>query len=301
MQGIRQLKQIFRYINNHPLAGKHRLKAYGKFLQWQVGQFISPGEKKIAFTDKTWLSVKKGMAGATGNIYTGLHEFSDMAFLLHLLRKDDLFADIGANIGSYTVLAAGQVGAKAICFEPLPATFRQLEKNISINHLERLVTAYNKGVGSTKTTLLFTSSYDTVNHVVAAAENNVATNAVEVEVLPLDDVLKEAAVPLLVKIDVEGFETEVIKGMKRTLADQNLKAIIIELNGSGGRYGYDESLIHQTFMEQGFQPYLYDAFKRVFTAVTGYGSHNTLYLRDMDFINERIQTAGKVVVFSEAF
>jgi hypothetical protein len=37
---------------------------------------------------------------ATGNLYVGLHEFEEMAFLLHFLRRGDLFADVGANVGS---------------------------------------------------------------------------------------------------------------------------------------------------------------------------------------------------------
>ena len=53
------------------------------------------------------------MTGATGNIYCGLYEFLDMAFLLHFLRNGDLFGDIGSNIGSYTVLATGLRSTKA--------------------------------------------------------------------------------------------------------------------------------------------------------------------------------------------
>ncbi len=59
------------------------------------------------------------MTGATGNIYAGLHEFDDMAFFLHLLRPEDMFADVGSNIGSYTILASGVVGAKSVAFEPV--------------------------------------------------------------------------------------------------------------------------------------------------------------------------------------
>ena len=54
------------------------------------------------------------MTGATQNIYCGLQEFEEMAFLLHFLRKDDLPLDIGANIGSYTILAASSVGARTM-------------------------------------------------------------------------------------------------------------------------------------------------------------------------------------------
>ncbi len=42
--------------------------------------------------------VEPGTTGATGNVYCGLHEFEDMALLLHILRKVDRFVDIGANI-----------------------------------------------------------------------------------------------------------------------------------------------------------------------------------------------------------
>ena len=46
------------------------------------------------------------MTGATGNIYCGLHEFIELTFLLHLLRPNDLSLNIGANVGSYIILAA---------------------------------------------------------------------------------------------------------------------------------------------------------------------------------------------------
>jgi len=42
---------------------------------------------------------RPGETGVTGNIYTGLHEFSSMGYLLHVLREGDLFVDVGANVG----------------------------------------------------------------------------------------------------------------------------------------------------------------------------------------------------------
>jgi hypothetical protein len=48
-----------------------------------------------------------GMTGATQNIYVGLQEFVDIMLTLHFLRKGDLFLDMGANVGSYTILASG--------------------------------------------------------------------------------------------------------------------------------------------------------------------------------------------------
>lgn len=114
----------------------------------------------LPFIEDSKLIVKNGMAGATGNLYAGLHDFEDMAFLLHLLRAEDLFGDIGANIGAYTILASGVVKAKSITVEPIPHTFNHLKHNIQINDLERLVTAYNKGVGALEGNLRFTKNFD---------------------------------------------------------------------------------------------------------------------------------------------
>jgi hypothetical protein len=63
----------------------------------------------MPYVNETRLLVKPGMAGATGNVYAGLHEYEDMAFVLHALRPSSRFVDVGANVGTYTVLAGGGV------------------------------------------------------------------------------------------------------------------------------------------------------------------------------------------------
>ena len=80
------------------------------------------------------------MTGATGNWYCGLHEHDDMGFALHFLRATDCLFDIGANVGSYTVLAAGGAGARVVAVEPIPSTFRALRANVRLNDLDDRVT-----------------------------------------------------------------------------------------------------------------------------------------------------------------
>ena len=75
----------------------------------------------------------------TGNIYCGLAEFADMAFVLHVLRAGDLFVDIGANAGAYTLLASSVAGAKTTCFEPVPATYARL---LTINPAIKNIACY---------------------------------------------------------------------------------------------------------------------------------------------------------------
>src|SRR5436305_696190 len=95
---------ILKFITNHPLNRNHKFRAIMRFIKWQLNTRLNPYPIIYTFTAKSLLIVKKGMSGATGNLYCGLHEFNDMGFLLHFLRREDLFVDIGANIGSYTVL-----------------------------------------------------------------------------------------------------------------------------------------------------------------------------------------------------
>ena len=236
------------------------------------------------------------MTGATGNIYCGLDEYHDMSFLLHFLRPEDLLADIGANIGSYTVLASGHVGATSCSIEPVPSTFAHLYNNILINHINDKVKAFNIALGAQEGSIDFTQSFDTMNHVASDGE----TNTIKVPVNTLDHILRNQGAPALLKIDVEGFETEVLKGATSTLQQQSLKAIIIELNGSGTRYGYDERWIHNTLVDAGFKPHRYEPRKRLLAAAAfGDSAYNTIYVRDAGFVQERVKTAPAIKILDQ--
>jgi len=236
------------------------------------------------------------MTGATGNIYCGLHEFEDMTFLLHFLRKEDTFLDVGANIGSYTVLSAGVCGAKTISFEPAPLTYNYLLRNVELNKLNERVTTWNAAVGAEPGEISFTSGLDTVNHVLANYETE---DSVRVEVYALDDLISREENVSLIKVDTEGFETEVLKGMPALLKSPALKAIIIELNGSGERYGFNENDIHLKLLEHGFLPHGYDPFLRKIFPLKTFNSYNTIYLRDPEFVVDRVRGSRKIKILSE--
>ncbi len=286
---------ILKYLVNHPLNRDNKWGAIIRFLKWQIYIRLNAFPVIYFFTDKSKLILRRGMSGATGNMYCGLHEFNDMGFLLHFLRKDDLFCDIGANIGSYTVLSAAHVGAQTISFEPVPATYEHLLNNIYINRANNLVQPHNIALGAQKGTVDFTSTLDSMNHVAAPGD----TNKITVEISTLDDIIGERT-PALLKIDVEGFETEVIRGASNTLNKPELKAIIIELNNSGARYGYDDSKIHDTFIRSGFEPYLYDPLTRALTKAASFGFHNTIYIRDIAFVTDRLKNAAPFKVLNKS-
>ena len=286
------LFSLLKFITTHPLNRKNKIRAVSRFAKWQINTRLNPYPVIYSYTDKTKLIIQRSMTGATGNLYCGLHEFTDMSFVLHFLRKDDLFVDIGANIGSYTVLAGGHVGARVVSVEPLPQTFEHLKSNIAINRISDNVMAYNFALGNEKGQISFTTTLDTMNHVATGSD----TNTISVPVETLDSILEQEKEPVLLKIDVEGFETDVLNGASLTLRKNNLKAIIIELNGSGSRYGYDEAHLHERLLAGGYHPFQYNPFKRELTAIDKFGTHNTIYIKDADFVQDRVRRADKLKI-----
>lgn len=289
MQAIRQ---TVKFIWGHPLSRERRLKALAEYARWQVGSRLVPGAVAAPFVDDTRLLMRPGMTGATGNLYTGLHEFEDMAFVLHALRPGDLMLDVGANVGSYTVLGAGAVGARSVAFEPLPSTFKGLTDNVFINGLTERVTLHNCGVGSAEGQLRFTADSDMANHVVPEGEAYSGA-VVEVPIRRLDELVDASKdQPFLIKVDVEGFEAEVIAGGAAVFSAETTQAVLLELIGHGSRYGHDDAAIHDQMLAWGYQPYAYDPRDRRLMALTDRAPKgNTLYLRDVALIANRVASA----------
>lgn len=288
------LRHTLEFILNHPLNRHQRGKAVIRFLKWQIKSRLNSHSSVYPYGEKSKIIVKKGLTGATGNLYAGLHEFADMSFLLHFLRPTDLFVDLGANIGSYSILGASERHAETISIEPIPQTYKILQENILLNHISKHVTCLNIGMGSKKGVLKFTKSLDTVNHVAKAHEKD----TINVQVERFDDLI-ELKKTTLIKMDVEGFETEVIKGMENALLNHNFKALIIELNGSGKRYGYNEDAIHKKMIMHDFLPYSYDPFSRTLTELVTFGVENTIYIRDYDFVSQRLQAAEPFIIHGQ--
>lgn len=160
-----------------------------------------------------------------------------MVFVLHALSPSSLFVDVGANVGFYTVLAGGAVGASCLSLEPVPATFDQLRKNVRLNEIEESVDLRNVGIGAESGTLRFTDGAGANNQVVTEAEQT----GIEVPVASLDTLLDgEREGVIVIKIDVDGWEAEVLRGAKQMLSRSGPLALIVELC-EGDRYGFDET------------------------------------------------------------
>lgn len=238
-------------------------------------------------------------AGSVGKCAKfGLGEFADMLFTLTMLRPNDLFADVGANAGVYTVLASKVVGCKSVSAEPVPLTFSLLSKNIEANAIQDKVDRRQVGVGSKPDHLRFTAALWSFGHVAEDGDED----TVEVPVEPLDSILA-GRVPTVIKIDVEGFEAEVVKGAASTLANPECKAVLIELAEDITRYGASGQDVIDTMTALGFEAYWYVPEHRhlVPAGRSGPGHWNKVFVRDLPFVQDRLRTAPPVEVRGQSF
>jgi FkbM family methyltransferase len=156
-------------------------------------------------------------------------------YISSTLTENDIFLDIGAHYGYFSLLASSIVGegGHVISFEAAPKTFRILNDNAS---KIRNIAVHNNAVSNAEGTLRFYefpnlySEYNTLD--VSQFENeewykNTKPQEVKIQSVILDDFLNDNIKPQLIKIDVEGAEYRVIRGMKNHLQN-NTPVIIME-------------------------------------------------------------------------
>jgi FkbM family methyltransferase len=291
LRSIAELVSLFRYWQRHPLAKRDITGTIARFLRWQLGSRFVRMPVLVPWLGSTSLVIETGMTGATMNVYCGLHEAADMAFVLHVLRPGDAFVDVGANVGTYTILASGVALARTLALEPIPATFERLMRNVRLNDLLSRVEPRCLAVGAHSGSVRLTTGCDTTNRAVSLLPSLSQEPTVEVPLSSLDQLLHEVGFsPLVWKVDVEGYEPEVLRGAVAALQQPHLRAVLLEA---------DTPSIQRTMEKSGFARYRYDLFTRTLTSVTGSGSsgcHNQLWIRDLTFVQERCRTASLVRV-----
>jgi len=287
MNLVTKLVATARAVANHPLRNESKPKAIWNFGIAQIASRLVRGNLAVPFPNQTQVLLSPSMKGAAHFISPGLCEFEEMSFVAHYLRPDDLFIDVGANVGAYTVLASAIAGANSISFEPSPSTFRFLLGTVQLNKLQDKVATHNLALGSKKGSLQFTETLGTENHL--CLDDNQG-QGIRVEVSTLDHILKDKN-PAFIKIDVEGFEPEVLAGAHDTLRKESLLAMIIEKAGNASRYGFDESKLHREIQSLGFAPYAYNAIERLLTPLPAEAVGNIIYLRDADDAGNRTRSA----------
>lgn len=150
--------------------------------------------------------------------YFGLWEPNLSAWIASRLKHGDVFVDVGANVGYFTLLAAPCVGpdGKVVAIEAMPSIFEHLAKHVRDNGLTntRLVNKAAVGPGSPSEVELFWGSAENIGST-GMMDRGGEGRGVSIPASPLSDILtdEECARARLIKVDVEGVEPETVDGL----------------------------------------------------------------------------------------
>ena len=181
-----------------------------------------------------------------------------------LLAPGMTFVDVGADVGLLTLAGAGAVGpqGRVLALEPTPITFDLLTRGLAINGLTHRVGARCVACGARRerrafhvATILGHSSLLEP----APESSKQGVGRIEVDVVPLDDVVPAGARVDVVKIDVEGAELDVLAGMTRIRGESPDIAIIAEYGPAHlGRAGITPAEWFEAFHKRGLEGYAID-------------------------------------------
>jgi len=154
------------------------------------------------------------------------------AFISNSVTPDTVFVDVGANFGYFTCLAAARIGGggngKVVAIEPNPAMERLLQKNCRINWSLAPIEIHECAIlEHAGTAHLFVPKGRAANASVVVEQPASGADRLSVAARPLDDVLAGTTVDLL-KVDVEGFETSVLRGARNTLRNSPSINVVLE-------------------------------------------------------------------------
>ena len=178
--------------------------------------------------------LKLSLENASGNYWSGSNELPMQVALTRFLRAGDTFYDVGGNIGFFSLIAARLVGpsGKVIAVEPVPRNAAIIRRNAARNGFSN-VTVLEIALGAERGTAALHITRHPGGATLSATEIPPdAIGTMPVKVATLDDLTlhENLGAPRLIKIDVEGTEIEVMRGMTRTLAEFE-PVILFEVDG----------------------------------------------------------------------
>jgi len=209
---------------------------------------------------------EKGSFRSTLELVLDRYEPETTRLFQTLLQPGMTVVDVGAHGGYFSLIAANRVGAagKVYAFEPYPASFEELQKNIELNGYKN-IHAVRKAVSDrTGFHKLLVNPKGSDRHSLYAGESTWERNSPEVETTSLDDFLGTCNWPRvdLIKMDIEGAEPAALAGMKQTLEKCGVRFLITEFSPSPLKVaGFDPRGFLQELTNLGFSLYAVEGEK----------------------------------------
>ena len=162
--------------------------------------------------------------------FTGCYELGLSREIQGLSRKGGVFVDVGANLGYYSLLwLNGNKENKVIAFEASQRNESSIKENIDANNLNGKIRLFLKAAGDKNGKVFFDAGPQNQTGW-GGLKNNADSRTVEIDMVRLDDILKNESYIDVIKIDVEGADFLVIKGCEQLLRQKKIGRIYFEEN-----------------------------------------------------------------------
>jgi len=209
------------------------------------------------------IKAEPGCAVSEKVFVVGKYDFDGMNFLLENINESDVFYDIGANIGPFSLLVS-LITKRIYAFEGHPRTTERLKYNFSLNNINT-DRALNLAITSNVGYIQFKDQIgSSVNHILEDSNVGVTVPATSIDVFS-----NENELPTFIKIDTEGHELEIFRGMANTLALGKIKMISFEANGLSTLKDLQE--IYETLTKYNYKVGLVDFENKTFQTKTDLG------------------------------
>ena len=278
---IVRYKQLKKHpLVNNPLLGIIRYSLLNIFLRFKTRPIIWNWINNI----KYYLMI--GDSCLISNCYFYIDDYEEISFMINYLDKDETFIDIGSNHGNYTLISSCIVGCKTISVEPVKSTFNRLKMNLNLNKVDNVILR-QVGISDRDGKLMFSNNLGERNKVI---ENKTDQSLETVNVITLDKLLSGETDISMIKIDVEGYEKQVLLGGIKSLQNKKLDVIQIELNNSNNYFGYDENETISILEDYGFKPYKYYPPNKELLKLNGKNTdrRDTLFIRDIERVRNKL-------------
>jgi FkbM family methyltransferase len=206
------VRTILKRTWNHPSNRDRRARAVGAAVAWQVEKRVLRRPRDVPYFGFQLRCYPDSQSASNVIYFTPRFNPAEMDFITAYLRPGDGFLDVGANIGTYALLARSVVGPDGWVdgFEPHPVAAERFRENVDRNGLTN-VTVHQAAVGQTPGQVAFVAGDDVSNRV--ASSFDAGKRTVDVEVVTLDQELGDRTYAMG-KLDVEGFETAALRGAR---------------------------------------------------------------------------------------
>lgn len=203
--------------------------------------------------------------GIDKSIYqTGSYELGTQYILESILKPGDRFIDIGANVGLMSLVAAKTVGptGRVDSYEPIPEIASLFSESIRINKFKN-INLHRLAIGSISSTMAIYKHPEVNKGSASLAWTSSTENAVETEIKTLDNIaFLDTKKPIsMIKIDVEGWEFEVLKGADKILSSDEKPNLCIEFSLLHPLQGGTHREMYEFLSERGYIGYVLESSK----------------------------------------